>query len=517
VNTGEVVAGDPTAGQALVTGDAVNVAARLEQHAAPGGILVGDETHRLVRDVVEAKPLDALALKGKAERVAAWRLLGVLDVPGPILRSLGSPMVGRQRQLAQLRQGLDAVVEDRTCQLVTVFGSAGVGKSRLVEEFLSGLDGGVTVLTGRCLPCGDGITCYPVVESVKQAAGLADFDPPEVVESKVCAVIATDEHQELVCRRVSQLMGIADAGAGEETFWAIRRFYEAVARERPLVLVFDDVQWGEPTFLDLLDHIADWSGGSPMLLVCMAPPRPVGDPAGVGRRQAPRVVRLARSAHAGTDRRLDRELPECASGRRRAGRRDRQPSRGEPAVRRGDDWDADRRRTPRPRGRRVARCRRAVRRHGAAVDPGAAGRSARPPLAGRARRARGRGRDRSGRLRQRGPRVAARGRARARPVGPDEARAQGADPADPHHAPGRGCLPLPAPADPRRGVRRGREVAARRAARAVRGLAGARGRGSRERRGGDRRVPPGAGLFYRRELGPQTPGRMRSVVARRSV
>jgi len=272
VNTGEVVAGDPTAGQALVTGDAVNVAARLEQHTAPGGILVGDDTHRLVRDVVEAEPVDPLALKGKAEPVAAWRLLGVLDVPGVIPRSLGSPMVGRRRQLAQLRQGFDAVVEDRTCQLVTVFGSAGVGKSRLVEEFLSGLDGGVTILTGRCLPYGDGITYYPVVESVKQAAGLGDFDPPEVVESKVCAVLATDEHQELVCTRVSQLMGIADAGAGEETFWAIRRFYEAVARERPLVLVFDDVQWGEPTFLDLLDHIADWSGGSPILLVCMARP-----------------------------------------------------------------------------------------------------------------------------------------------------------------------------------------------------------------------------------------------------
>ena len=149
VNTGEVVAGDPTAGQALVTGDAVNVAARFEQHAAPGGILIGDETHRLVRDVVEAEPVDPLALKGKAEPIAAWRLLDVLDVPGAIPRSLGSPMVGRRRQLAQLRQGLDAVVEDRTCQLLTVFGSAGVGKSRLVEEFLSGLDGGVTVSDGK--------------------------------------------------------------------------------------------------------------------------------------------------------------------------------------------------------------------------------------------------------------------------------------------------------------------------------------------------------------------------------
>jgi class 3 adenylate cyclase len=112
VNTGEVVAGDPTAGQALVTGDAVNVAARLEQHAAPGGILVGDDTHRLVRDVVEAEPVDPLALKGKAEPVAAWRLLGVLDVPGAIPRSVGSPMVGRRRQLAQ--PGMGSMRSSRT-------------------------------------------------------------------------------------------------------------------------------------------------------------------------------------------------------------------------------------------------------------------------------------------------------------------------------------------------------------------------------------------------------------------
>ena len=272
VNTGEVVAGDPTAGQALVTGDAVNVAARLEQHAAPGEVLLGDATHRLVRDAVEAEPVEALELKGKAEPVAAWRLLGVRDVISAVTRRLDSPMVGRVRQMLQLRQAFEAAEGDSACQLFTLLGPAGVGKSRVVEEFLAEIGSGATVLRGRCLPYGEGITYFPVVEAVKQAAGLADFDLPDVIEAKVCSVLEGDEHQQLVCRHVSQLMGLEGSVAGEETFWAIRRFFEAAARERPLVLVFDDIHWGEPTFLDLVEHIADWSRGSPILLLCMARP-----------------------------------------------------------------------------------------------------------------------------------------------------------------------------------------------------------------------------------------------------
>ncbi len=185
-------------------------------------------------------------------------------------RNLDSPMVGRERQLSQLGQAFEAAVEDVSCQLFTLLGSAGVGKTRLVEEFISGAEGRATILRGRCLPYGEGITYFPVVEAIKQAAGLADFDMPDVVEAKVCSVLEGDEHQELVCRHVSQLMGVAESAAGEETFWAIRRFFEATARERPLVLVFDDIHWGEPTFLDLVEHIADWSRGSPILLLCMA-------------------------------------------------------------------------------------------------------------------------------------------------------------------------------------------------------------------------------------------------------
>jgi class 3 adenylate cyclase/tetratricopeptide (TPR) repeat protein len=271
VNTGEVVAGDPATGQALVTGDTVNVAARLEQHAAPGEALLGEGTHRLIREAVDAEPVQPLEVKGKGELLRAWRLLRVGDATTVMRRHMDSPMVGRERQLAQLRQAYEAAVEDAACQLFTVLGPAGVGKSRLVEEFLSGLDG-AKVLRGRCLPYGEGITYFPIVEAIKQAAGLGDFDLPDVVETKVCAVLEGDQHQERVCGHVSQLMGVAETAASEETFWAIRRFFEASARDDPLVLVLDDIHWGEPTFLDLVEHIADWSRGSPILLVCMARP-----------------------------------------------------------------------------------------------------------------------------------------------------------------------------------------------------------------------------------------------------
>jgi len=268
VNTGEVVAGDPT-GEELVLGDAVNVAARFEQAAAPGEVLIGTETLRLVRDAVVVEPLEPLELKGKSEPVPAYRLLDVTVGAAGVTRRLDSPLVGRARQLTQLRQVFDASIDDRSCQLFTVLGGPGVGKSRLVEEFLRGIDGTTTVLRGRCLPYGDGITFFPVGEVVKEAAGLDDFDAPDEVERKICAVLGDDGGQ--ACARLAQLFGIAGGDAAtEETFWAVRRFLESVAQMSPLVVVFDDIHWGEATFLDLVEHIADWSRDAPILLLCMA-------------------------------------------------------------------------------------------------------------------------------------------------------------------------------------------------------------------------------------------------------
>jgi class 3 adenylate cyclase/tetratricopeptide (TPR) repeat protein len=270
VNTGEVVAGPSE--QTLVTGDTVNVAARLEQAAAPGEVLIGEPTHWLVRDAVVVDPVEPLDLKGKAETVPALRLVSVAGTVAGRPRRLDSPMIGRERPLALLLQLFEGAAADRACHLFTILASAGVGKSRLVEEFVARLEDRAALLRGRCLPYGDGITYFPVLEIVKEAAGLADFDAPDVVEAKVCAVLKDDEQQDVVCSRVSQLLGVQENASPEETHWAIRRFLEAHAREGPLVVVFDDIHWGEPVFLDLIEHIADWSKEVPLFLLCMARP-----------------------------------------------------------------------------------------------------------------------------------------------------------------------------------------------------------------------------------------------------
>ena len=175
VNTGEVVAGDRS--DSLVTGDAVNVAARLEQAAEPGTVLIGEETFRLVRDAVAVEPIPPFEVKGKSEPLVAFRVVEVTAGVAGLARRLDSPMVGREREFARLRQTFEAAIADRSCQLFTILGTPGVGKSRLVGEFLGSL-GAATVLRGRCLPYGEGITFFPVGEVVKEAAGLEDFDAP---------------------------------------------------------------------------------------------------------------------------------------------------------------------------------------------------------------------------------------------------------------------------------------------------------------------------------------------------
>jgi class 3 adenylate cyclase/tetratricopeptide (TPR) repeat protein len=272
VNTGEVVAGDPSAGQRLVTGDAVNIAARLEQAAAPGEILLGEPTFRLVKDAVEVEPVDALALKGKEERVPAFRLIDVSAGAAGHERHLDSPMVGRAKELSLLEHALERAVTDRTSQLFTLMGPAGVGKSRLVHEFLNGSAAGATVLRGRCLSYGEGITLFPIAEVIHRAAAILDSDLPAVARSKLDSMLAGAPDAERVAGLVAGLFGWAEPGATEDAFWAVRKLLEHLARERPVVVVFDDIHWGEPTFLDLIEHLADWTREASLLLLCIARP-----------------------------------------------------------------------------------------------------------------------------------------------------------------------------------------------------------------------------------------------------
>ncbi|MGZ8636595.1 MAG: AAA family ATPase [Actinomycetota bacterium] len=271
VNTGEVVVGDASAGQALVVGDAVNVAARLEQAAAPGEILLGPQTYALVRDGVDARPTDELELKGKRLPLVAYRLLA-LD-PGASDGRADPALVGRGSELAALRAAFERTVETHACSLLTILGSAGVGKSRLAREFESELGDAALVLGARCLPYGDGITFWPVGELVRQVCGITSDDSRERARAKIDAALAGADDGELVAERVAAVTGFAPASAGlQETFWAIRRFLEWLGRDRPLVVVVDDLQWAEPTVLDLVEYLAGWSRDVALLLICLARP-----------------------------------------------------------------------------------------------------------------------------------------------------------------------------------------------------------------------------------------------------
>ncbi len=253
VNTGEVVTGTE---ERLATGDAVNVAARLEQAAQPDDILIGSETLQHLVDAVTVELVERLELKGKAEPLDAYRLLSVRATTGGVARRVGAPMVGRSRQLKMLRDAFDNVASERSCHLFTVLGSAGVGKTRLVSEFLRTLDD-VAVVHGRCLSYGEGITYWPVVEVVKQAGG------PELLSD------GTARHA------LEVMLGEADlasAATADQIAWAFRKLLEVKAVEEPLICLFDDIQWGESVFLELVEHVADLSRGAPILLLCMARP-----------------------------------------------------------------------------------------------------------------------------------------------------------------------------------------------------------------------------------------------------
>jgi len=271
VNTGEVVASNDAAGQRLVTGDAVNVAARLEQAAQPGEILLGAETRRLVRESVVAEPMAAIAVRGKAEPVSAYRLLEVTTVTGREVRPLEAPLVGRQRQLRLLTEAYRQAVDERVCHLFTLLGPAGVGKSRLVDEFRATLGDEARSAYGRCLAYGRGITFWPVTEALRSAASLSETDSAERALARLSELLTGEAEADRIAAVVGELLGLESrVHAPDEAFWAARKVFESVARtDRPLILVLDDVHWGEPAFLDLVEHLAEWTRDAPILLVCI--------------------------------------------------------------------------------------------------------------------------------------------------------------------------------------------------------------------------------------------------------
>ncbi|MBL7495340.1 AAA family ATPase [Frankia sp. CNm7] len=275
INTGEVAVAGGT-----VTGDAVNVASRLEEAAAPDEILIGDSTYRMIRHSVTVDTIPPLVVQGKRDPLRAHRLIGLVDPSaGPGSRtpslSLAAPVIGRNRERRRIQDAFEAVVEERICHLFTVLGPAGIGKSRMVKEFCDGVANRATVLSGRCLSYGEGIAYWPLMEMVRQATGMSADSPALEGRRRLRELLdelgvagATE-----VVAALAPLVGLGGAEVGtQESFWAVRTLFQALAERRPLVLCFDDVHWAEPTLLDLIEHITDWSRDAPILLLCLTRP-----------------------------------------------------------------------------------------------------------------------------------------------------------------------------------------------------------------------------------------------------
>jgi class 3 adenylate cyclase/DNA-binding winged helix-turn-helix (wHTH) protein len=262
VESGEVFLGAGTRRSHFAAGDAFNVASRLEGMAGEGEILLGENVYALVQDAVRVEPLAPLALKGRTAKVQAWRLLGLVE-DQMWLRQSGSPFVGRERELEELRAAFARVRGERSCHAVTVVGPAGIGKSRLARELAAEVDEEATVVVGRCPAYGEGVTYRPLAEIVGQLGGS---NPRQRVNELL-------EGDEPIARLVLGAIGLSEGAAQpEETFWAVRRLLERVAESGPLVVIVDDIHWAEPTLIDLLEYLVAFSSGHPILLVCLARP-----------------------------------------------------------------------------------------------------------------------------------------------------------------------------------------------------------------------------------------------------
>ncbi len=276
VNTGEVITGDARTGQRLVTGDAVNTAARLEQAAGPAEIILGDLTYRLARHEIEVEAIEPLNLKGKAEPVPAYRLTSVRDrgsVAATGGEDAGAPFVGREAEMGRLLETLEDAHRAQRARLLTVVGDPGVGKSRLIKEFAAGVDGASQVVRGRCLPYGDGITFWPLAEIVRASASIASDDTLDVAIAKIRALMRgaglSHADRSAVADRVAAAMGLTQTQFPvAELFWGARRLIEALAHDRPLVMIVDDIHAAETTFLELLDHLLELVDAAPVLILC---------------------------------------------------------------------------------------------------------------------------------------------------------------------------------------------------------------------------------------------------------
>ena len=265
IEAGEVVVdgGDST----FATGEAVNLAARLQEAARPGEILIGPTAYRLAGGSLVVEDAGPLELKGIDGHLRAWRVVDMLEGPA---RPIGprAPLVGRDAELELLENTFNRSLRDSRAHLFTIYGEPGVGKSRLAREFLDGVER-ASVLVGRALPYGEGVTYWPLGEMVKAAAGISDDDPLEEAFEKLRECCA----EEAVADVLGLAAGLMEALEGErspqEIAWAAREVMQGIADVQPLILLFEDIHWAEAPLLDLIEHVAD-GVRAPLLILCLA-------------------------------------------------------------------------------------------------------------------------------------------------------------------------------------------------------------------------------------------------------
>jgi class 3 adenylate cyclase/tetratricopeptide (TPR) repeat protein len=281
INTGEAVVvleARPELGEGLVTGDVVNTASRLQGVAPVNAVAVSEQTYRATERVFEWERLEPVTVKGKVEPLGMWRPLRALARLGSdVTRTITTPLVGRELERSLLVGTFDRAAQQNSCQLVTVVGEPGVGKSRLCAELLAHVDGspGLTRWRqGRCLPYGDGISFWALGEIVKSECGILESDTPAQAAVKLEQTIPEDDPERAwLLARLAPLVGApAETSSQEESFAAWRRFCEGLAAERTTVLAFEDLHWADPALLAFLEHLADWAEGVPLLLLCTARP-----------------------------------------------------------------------------------------------------------------------------------------------------------------------------------------------------------------------------------------------------
>jgi len=272
VNTGELVVGRALGRQPLLVGTATTMAARLQQAAEPGEILIGKETYQLVRDFVEAQEI-RIHPKGMTGEILAYRLVSGPRDPRHELQSLRRRLVDREFEMVAVHSAFEDATSANRCRLLTLVGDPGIGKSRIAAEFASSVQARATVLTGRCLSYGEGITYWPIKEVIGQAAGIDPDDDDDTVRAKIRRVVRNSSRGALIARRLAQVLGAEEGSATpEEIFWAVRRLLEEVARSQPLVVILEDLHWAEKSLLELIGHIRESAEDSPIFLLCVARP-----------------------------------------------------------------------------------------------------------------------------------------------------------------------------------------------------------------------------------------------------